>query len=106
MAVRILVDDGPNGGFSRVVSPVLVLKALVLKIRYLVVHVSYLFVRVLRGKASNDHLGLHLTAVFLTIFKIAFLSDARKRVGTPKSRFRRLRPHTLLLINSLYITSK
>ena len=46
------------------------------------------------------------TAISETIFKIAFLSDARKRVGTPKSRFRRLRPHTLLLIKSLYITSK
>jgi hypothetical protein len=43
-------------------------------------------------KSGEDDIGGDVakdaTAVFLTIFKIAFLSDARKRVRTPKSRFR------------------
>lgn len=56
---EFIVDHGANGGFSRVASPVLVLKALVLKIRYLVVPLSYLYMRVLLSKATNDHPGLH-----------------------------------------------
>jgi len=61
MAVRIHSGWWTERRFLPDVPPVLVIKALILKIRHLVVHVSYWFVRVLRGKVWNGHPGLRST---------------------------------------------